>query len=177
MTSPSTRNASLRSEAHINRKNQKEGESIVIEVPTYFIFLLFLLVFTFFLLRLWMYFSSLLWTSSDHFSMNEAISTADLFWTHTVPLGPPENYSFRIHFFFLRDWHWSIREIQRRLDFSHILSLSLSLFPLELDNSIWFKHSLYHSFRLTLKHYGTPKLEDHLHKSLKQVICYIIETL
>ena len=48
MTSPSTRNASLRSEAHINRKNQKEGESIVIEVPTYFIFLLFLLVFTFF---------------------------------------------------------------------------------------------------------------------------------
>ena len=176
MTSPSTRNASLRSEAHINRKNQKEGESIVIEVPTYFIFLLFLLVFTFFLLRLWMYFSSLLWTSSDHFSMNEAISTADLFWTHTVPLGPPENYSFRIHFFFLEGLTLIYSRDSEKIGLqSH--SLSLSLFPLELDNSIWFKHSLYHSFRLTLKHYGTPKLEDHLHKSLKQVICYIIETL
>ena len=127
MTSPSTRNASLRSEAHINRKNQKEGESIVIEVPTYFIFLLFLLVFTFFcsdcgctslpscgplqITFLWMrLFLRLIFSGRTRFLLD-----------------PQKTIHFVSIFFFLRDWHWSIREIQRRLDFSLILSLSLSL--------------------------------------------------
>ena len=93
MTSSSTRNASLSSETHINRKKENQ-QPLKCQPILYFYF--FQLHSLFFSLLLWMHFSSLLWISSDHFSMTTVVSLTDLFWVHTALLGPPENYSSRI---------------------------------------------------------------------------------